>query len=165
MIVSGTAGTGKSYLISTIANLLGNQCLLTGTTGMAAFNIGGRTLHSTLHIPINSPPTDLQGNSLQCLQLTIQYVKYLVIDEMSMLGQRTMAIVDKCLRQATGCLDTPLGGISVILFGDFAQLPPVGDRPLYADNPSSSLMLHGFTTYRLFDTSVARTNSTTTGKR
>ena len=57
MIVSGTAGTGKSYLISAIANLLGNQCILTGTTGMAAFNIGGKTLHSVLHLTINSTPT------------------------------------------------------------------------------------------------------------
>jgi hypothetical protein len=56
---------------------------------------------------------------------------YLIIDEMSMMGQRMMAMVDKRLRQATAQLDTPLGGMSVIIFGDFAQLPPVGDRPLY----------------------------------
>lgn len=39
MIVCGTAGTGKSYLISAIAQVLGDTCVLTGTTGMAAFNI------------------------------------------------------------------------------------------------------------------------------
>ena len=41
MIVSGTAGTGKSFLISVIAALLGESCLLTGTTRIAAFNICG----------------------------------------------------------------------------------------------------------------------------
>ena len=40
-----------------------------------------------------------------------------------MLGQTTFAWVNKRLRQATGKLDQLLGGISVILFGDFGQLP------------------------------------------
>ena len=39
MLVCGTAGIGKSYLISTIAHTLGNTCLLAATTGMASFNI------------------------------------------------------------------------------------------------------------------------------
>ena len=65
MIVCGTAGTGKSYLISAIAGTLGSTCVLTGTTGMAAFNICGRTIHSTLQLPVNSSCfKDLQGNSL-----------------------------------------------------------------------------------------------------
>ena len=48
MIVSGTAGTGKSYLISALAHLLGSSCVITATTGMASFNICGKTLHSIL---------------------------------------------------------------------------------------------------------------------
>ena len=47
-----------------------------------------------------------------------------------MLGQRILAWVDKRLRQATGKLNEPLGGISVMLLEDFAQLPPVGDKPI-----------------------------------
>ena len=47
MIVSGTAGTGKSYLISAITHLLNSSCIITATTGMASFNICGKTLHST----------------------------------------------------------------------------------------------------------------------
>lgn len=71
-----------------------------------------------------------------------------------MLGQRTMAWVDKRLRQATGHLEQPLGGFSVILIGDFGQLPPVGDRPLFAPSPVHSLAQHGYTIYRLFNTVV-----------
>ena len=77
---------------------------------------------------------------------------YVVIDEMSMMGQRMMAMVDKWLHQATAKLDTPLGSVSVILLGDFAQLPPVGDKPLYCPEPHSSLAIH--TTYHLFRTVV-----------
>ena len=45
--VCGTAGTGKSYLINAIPQALGNACILTGTTGMASYNICGK--HCTLH--------------------------------------------------------------------------------------------------------------------
>ena len=42
-------------------------------------------------------------------------------------GQNMMAWVDKRLRQATEHLHEPFGGISMILIGNFAQLPLVGD--------------------------------------
>ena len=58
--------------------------------------------------------------------------QYILIDVMSMMGQKMFSWVDRYLRQATGKLEQPFGGISVILFGDFAQLPPVCDTPLYA---------------------------------
>lgn len=98
MIVSGTAGTGKSYLISALSQLLGDSCMLTGTTGMASFNICGMTLHSTLQLPVQrSNHANLQGTSLQQLQVKLIEKHYLIIDEMSMIGQRMMAWVDKRL--------------------------------------------------------------------
>ncbi|PKK73596.1 hypothetical protein RhiirC2_847515 [Rhizophagus irregularis] len=56
----GTAGTGKSYLIMAIRNMLhemaGNETktplLVLAPTGLSAFNIRGRTVHSALSIPI-----------------------------------------------------------------------------------------------------------------
>ena len=38
----------------------------------------------------------------------------------------------------------------MILLGDFAQLPPVGDKPIYATSPSSILGQHGYSIYTLF---------------
>src|ERR1700734_2847030 len=32
--------------------------------------------------------------------------------------------------------DEIFGGMSTIFFGDFAQVPPVGDSPIYSDKPS-----------------------------
>lgn len=60
-----------------------------------------------------------------------------------MLGQKTFAWVDKRLRQASGKLDIPLGGFSLILIGDFGQQPPP---------PSTHpLSIHGSQIYYLFD--------------
>ena len=66
-----------------------------------------------------------------------------------MLGQRTLAWVDKRLGQATGKLNDPPGGISFMLLRDFAQLLPVGDKPIYASpsQSSSSLTHHGHSIY------------------
>lgn len=90
---------------------------------MASFNICGTTLHSALQLTVHR--TDLQGAALQRLQLRLARKHYVIIDEMSMIGQRMLAWVDHRLRQASGRLDSPLGGYSVILFGDFG---PVADR-------------------------------------
>ena len=67
-----------------------------------------------------------------------------------MLGQKTFAWVDRRLRQATGALHEPLGGASVLLFGDFAQLPPVGDRPLFVKSSINDVTFHGYSIYRMF---------------
>ena len=67
-----------------------------------------------------------------------------------MMGQQMFAWVDKHLRYGTGRLDKPCGGLSVILIGDFGQLPPVSDTPLY----TKQFALHGYTMYHLFSTVV-----------
>ena len=38
LIINGVAGTGKSYLINAIKNLLKSKCAITATTGEAAYN-------------------------------------------------------------------------------------------------------------------------------
>ena len=152
MIINGEAGTGKSFLISAIRNLLQYQCYVTATTGKAAHNINGVTIHSLLKLPVNKQQNKcLTGQSLTSLQEKFKIVKYLVIDEYSMLGQRTLAWIDKRCRQATGKLDTLFGGISMILVGDPAQLPPVADRPLYHSSPNDALQEQGYCAYSFFD--------------
>ena len=39
VIITGTAESGKSYLINAIKARLGDTSILTGTTGLAAYNI------------------------------------------------------------------------------------------------------------------------------
>ena len=53
-LINGVAGTGKSYLINAIRNLLQSKCAVIATTGKAAYNIRGVTVHSLLKLPIGS---------------------------------------------------------------------------------------------------------------
>ena len=63
MIVCGSAGPGKSYLINCIKEMLGGKCILAAPV-IAAFNIGGQTLHSLLRIPLQKASfSDVQGPS------------------------------------------------------------------------------------------------------
>ena len=63
-----------------------------------------------------------------------------------------LAWVDKRLRQVTGKLDS--GWNSVIMFGDFRQLPPVGDSPLCAPPSTNDLSQQGYQVYHLFQKAV-----------
>ena len=149
MIISGTAGTGKSYLICALAYLLGESCLLTATTGMASFHICGLTIHSAIKLTVRSSNhRDLQRSSLQQLQLKLAGKHYVIVDEMSMMDLRMFAWVDKRLRQASARLDLPFGGFSIVMIGDFGQLPPVGDKPLYAPPSDNDLSIHGHHIYQ-----------------
>src|SRR5215469_16499968 len=51
--LTGSAGTGKSFMIQQIVNFLTTKhikYLLIAPTGVAAQNVGGKTIHSALHI-------------------------------------------------------------------------------------------------------------------
>lgn len=99
MIVSGTAGTGKSYLIQCLKLLLGDRLCVCAPTGVAAFNVDGYTLHSLFSLPIKGDFKDLEGKRLQMIQQSMKDVDYLIIDEMSMVGRKMFGQVDRRLRQ------------------------------------------------------------------
>ena len=154
LIVSGTAGTGKSYLIHCLRLLLNNRVRLAAPTGVAAFNIEGHTLHSLLSLPIKGDYKDLEGRRLCQLQHSLADMEYLIIDEMSMVGRKLFGQIDKRLRQAfPHQADTLFGGCSCLLFGDFGQLPPVMDLPLYTTS-RAALSDQGSTAYQLFNHAI-----------
>jgi ATP-dependent DNA helicase PIF1 len=97
IIVMGTAGTGKTYLIKAIRGRL-QEMVGTGSkspiivlapTGVAAFNIDGMTIHSALSIPIinDKKRLDINGERLKQLQDKLSDVRYVIIDEKSMIDR------------------------------------------------------------------------------
>ena len=103
LIVIGVAGTGKSYLINGICTLLQSKCAVTATTGKAAYNIKGVTVHSLLKLPIGSRGRkDLTGQSLCRLQLDwIEPVIFLAKGAIVMLTMNLWPSVGLC-NGATG---------------------------------------------------------------
>ena len=127
--MSGTAGTGKSFLINCLRLLLSDKLRVAAPTGVAAFNVDGGTLHSLLSLPTKGEFKELEGERLHKFQQSLADMKYLIIDEMSMVGRKMFGQIDKRLRQVfPHHSDQVLGGCSCLLFGDFGQLPPVMDR-------------------------------------
>ena len=152
MIVTGTAGTGKSYLIQCIRLLLGDKLTVAAPTGVASFIIEGTTLHTPLQLPTRGEFKQLEGNRLQQLQQVMTTIKHLIIDEMSMVGRKVFGQIDSRLRQAfPHHAQEVFGGCSMLLFGDFGQLPPVMELPLYTTDTRTELSDQGRTAYMQFD--------------
>ena len=88
------------------------------------------------------------------LQENLNGVRYLIIDEFSVVGQKMFAWINRRCKEATGQTMVPFGGLSVILVGDIAQLPPITDQVLYHNKPKSDLAVEGYCMYRKFETVV-----------
>ncbi|VVT48369.1 uncharacterized protein SAPINGB_P001744 [Magnusiomyces paraingens] len=130
---TGAAGTGKSILLKRIINELRRKnksegaIAVTASTGLAACNIGGITLHSFCGIGLGREPVK---NLLKKIRMNRgalkrwKNVKILIIDEISMIDG---VLFDKLeeLARLIKRNSRPFGGIQVIVTGDFFQLPPV----------------------------------------
>ena len=154
-------GTGKTYFLNTLRRWVkeempqrGSEFILTAApTGAAAFLIGGSTLHSLLHLPTNlkkdKPLQPLDANRLKGLQEKFQRVAVLIVDEKSMIGQKTFWMMSERLKEARPqTQDQPFGGVSLVLLGDFKQLPPVGDSAIHHN--SGGDWVAGYNLYRHF---------------
>ena len=160
--IDGTAGTGKSFLIGAISTELQNLAsqenmsspvMRLAPTGMAAFGIYGMTIHSALSLPVKSLLEPLKSGPLIRLQQQWKDIKLLIIDEKSMVGRTMAGKIDLRLREIT--TDQLMEGIGILLFGDFAQLPPVADAPLYSSKiPKNQLQIAGKEFYLSFNQSV-----------
>lgn len=128
---TGSAGTGKSFLLRHIlrsSRKSNRRVYTTATTGIAAYNIGGMTLHHFAGIDArpNASAGDLTRQVQQKKDALARWreVDVLIVDEISMLDGRLFDGLEAIARQLRR--DTRFfGGIQLVLCGDFFQLPPV----------------------------------------
>ena len=123
MFVSGVGGTGKSFLIKTICALVSNiwdnlkdttLCAVTAPTGLAAFNVGGITIHRLLQLPIEheGKPAGycrLGRDAQKVMRTSLSQLRLLIIDEVSMVSNLNLAYIHLCLdelfgREKLGCM-------------------------------------------------------------
>mgnify|MGYP003311743091 CR=1 FL=1 len=104
VFITGSAGTGKSYLLSFLKEALKHRNFhITATTGIASVNIGGITLHSWAGIGIEDVPVEKIAQKILTAKGTntrkrLQATEILAIDEISMLSMETFEKIDKLLR-------------------------------------------------------------------
>lgn len=129
IFITGKAGTGKTTFLRHIVDNLDIRFIVTASTGIAAINAGGVTLHSLLRIPFGplNPDEPLKGTVSKGTFKLLNSIDALIIDEISMVRPDVLDYVDRRLKQVRGS-DKSFGGLQVIMFGDLYQLPPVIKR-------------------------------------
>jgi hypothetical protein len=156
MRLEGTAG--KSHVINAICNLLRpDEGFVAAPAGEAANGVEGVTLHSLLQF-LNSK--DLTGAQLRLLQAKFRTIRYLIVDEYSMVGCKLFKRIDSRLRQAKCKPHELFGKISILLCGDLKQLPLVADTCLWFTGvdgmvqPKSDEVRDGLIAFQSFKTVV-----------
>ena len=130
IFLTGRAGTGKSTVVEAFIRYCerqGNRSLaVLAPTGIAALNIGGRTIHE--FFKLSPSPTSIlgaYGRMAEDRDEVLRRCDIILIDEISMVSADLMDAIDRSLRQARGKRHDPFGGAQIIMFGDPYQLPPV----------------------------------------
>lgn len=127
-LVTGAAGTGKTYLLNQFikrARAMGKKVSVTATTGLAATHLNGNTIHSWSGMGIYDDLPDHFFDKLSKTRRdTILKTDILVIDEISMMHDFRLDMLDDILR-VVRAVDKPFGGVQLVMSGDFFQLPPV----------------------------------------
>lgn len=138
ILITGPAGTGKSFTIKYIIELLRDEKKnvgLTATTGTAAFIIGGQTIHSFMGMGIGEETLQeifIKIKNRSNIYKTLSTLDVLIIDEVSMLDNMLFEKISDILCYVKShslkddeLLHKPFGGIQIIFIGDFCQLAPV----------------------------------------
>jgi len=108
MLIIGVGGTGKSFLIETIRSHVketwkdlvddDTTCAVAVPTGLAAYNVGGVTVHRLFQLPIEHEgktagywPLSKVAQKVMCTNL--RSLKLIIIDEVSMLSNLNLAYI------------------------------------------------------------------------
>lgn len=136
IFITGNPGTGKSFTLMRIIKYLdiikGSKYALTATTGCAAVNINGQTIHSLLKItPFTTNYKKHAENLLQKSKINkLIHLEVLILEEISMLDNLLFEGISTVFQIIKGN-QKPFGGIQLILSGDFNQLPPINNTFCY----------------------------------
>ena len=148
--LGGEGGTGKSAVLKALDILLKNLALThtlrkIAPTGVAAGNIDGSTIHSMLKIQIKTKgkkntatdqtarkPNSSKKSTQEVLAGEFQHVRTIFVDEVSMIGCSLSNTLNCTLKKVMNEPDKPFGGLTMIFAGDFHQLTPVSNDPLFA---------------------------------
>lgn len=133
VLATGPAGSGKSTVLNFLRNRLKSRLSVCASTGIAALNVHGTTLHSFAGLRLGDEPAAaiadrIISNPRSRPYRNITRCVALAIDEISMLSGELFEKIEYIFRKVREN-DAPFGGVQLILFGDFLQLPPISHGP------------------------------------
>ncbi|GAA6034605.1 hypothetical protein JCM8097_005419 [Rhodosporidiobolus ruineniae] len=130
---TGSAGVGKSFLLAEVTRLLDHlhrPYQVTATTGIAALQVSGITIHSWAGIGLGKEPIpvlfDRIFSNKEKRKKWLE-TQVLIIDEVSMSSAdmfTRLHVLGKLIRNN----NKPFGGLQLIVCGDYFQLPPVPEK-------------------------------------
>ncbi|UYV81931.1 hypothetical protein LAZ67_21000181 [Cordylochernes scorpioides] len=132
-------GTGKTFLINLLLTKVrstGDIALSTASSGIAATLLhGGRTAHSTFKLPLDLtrdevPVCNLNADS--AIGEVLRQCNFIVWDECTMAHRHALEAVDITLKDCRQD-QRPMGGVVLLLAGDFRQILPIIPRGTIAD--------------------------------
>lgn len=129
LFITGGAGVGKSHFIRNIRNINEKVKAFTSTTGISSILIYGTTIHSWSGIGYFDPEKNFKDyydkiKKNRTLINRWKRVQVLIIDEISMIHPKMLELLDY-LAKAIRLNSRPMGGIQLLLVGDFFQLPSI----------------------------------------
>lgn len=127
LFITGPAGSGKSTLLAMyIKNNPNKNVVVLASTGTAALNIKGQTIHKFFGFGITITPEKILEKSYSPNNVKIyKSVKTIIIDEVSMLRADLLDCIDVFLQKYGVNKNKAFGGVKMVFFGDLFQLPPV----------------------------------------
>ncbi len=121
IFLTGVAGTGKSTVINYFLKQTKKHIAKLASTGTAADNIEGMTIHNYFKLPYNYMNEDILIFADENLKNKLKKLDAILIDEVSMVSAHSLNIIDKILRKALNP-NKVFGGLQLIVTGDFCQL-------------------------------------------
>ena len=82
------------------------------------------------------------ATKLAVLREAFSSIKLIVIDEISMVGADTLLTIHRRLCDIMNTTK-PFGGMSILAVGDLLQLPPVAQRPVFAEPSDEMSSIYG----------------------
>jgi len=137
--LNAPAGTGKTFLINLLlAKVRSKKCiaLAVASSGITATRLtDGRTAHSAFKLPLDlarseTPTCNITKNSN--LAEVLKNCQLIVWDECTMSHKGAFEALDRTLKDIRGN-DNLMGGVTMLLAGDFRQTLPVVPRGTRVD--------------------------------